>query len=131
MKPTNGTVRGNKKRFLIALVLSTAVPQHGLAQDKYPSRPVRIIVPSAAGGSSDTGARLIALEAPKRWGQPIVVENRAGAATIVGTEIVAKAPPDGYTLLMAPGAFATNPSMYRKMPYDTVRDFLPISQTLF
>jgi tripartite-type tricarboxylate transporter receptor subunit TctC len=112
-------------------VLAVFVTPNALAQDRYPSRPLRIIVPSAAGGSSDTGARLIAQEAPKRLGQPVVVENRAGAATIVGTEIVARAPADGYTLLMAPGAFATNPSVYRKMPYDAVRDFLPISQTLF
>ena len=119
------------KRILTALALLAATVQPGLAQDKYPARAVRIIVPSAAGGSSDTGARLIAQEAQKRWGQSVVVENRAGAATIIGTEVVAKAPADGHTLLMAPGAFATNPTVYRKMPYDAVRDFQPISQTLF
>ena len=80
--------------LLPALLLLLATP-YALAQDKYPSRAIRIIVPSAAGGSSDTGARLIAQEAPKRLGQSIVVENRAGAATIIGTEIVAKAAPDG------------------------------------
>jgi tripartite-type tricarboxylate transporter receptor subunit TctC len=101
------------------------------AQDKYPARPIRIIVPTAAGGPSDISSRLIAQELTKRWGQSVVVENRAGAATIAGSEIVAKAPADGYTLLTAPGAFATNPSTYKKMPFDTVRDFAPITQILF
>ncbi len=122
---------GSARLLLTALLVLAAAAPEVLAQDKYPTRPIRIIVPSAAGGGSDTSARLIAQELPKRWGQPVVVENRAGAATIVGTEIVAKAPPDGYTLLMAPGAFATNPSTYKKMPFDAVRDFAPITQTLF
>ena len=111
------------------VLFAAALPQ-ALAQDNYPSRPIRIIVPSAPGGSSDIGARLIAQRLSERWGRPVVVENRAGASTIIGSEIVARAPPDGYTMLMAPGAFATNPSAYKKMPFDALRDFAPITQTL-
>ncbi len=117
-------------RILSAFALLPAGVPQAPAQDNYPARPIRIIVPTAAGGGSDASARLLSQELPKRWRQPVVVENRAGAGTIVGTEIVAKAPADGYTLLMAPGAFATNPSTYRKLPFDTLRDFAPISQAV-
>ncbi len=110
-----------------ALLLATAA---ALAQDAYPGRPLRIIVPSTPGGGSDVSARLIAQEFTKRWGHSAVVENRAGAGSIVGTDLVAKAPPDGYTLLMAPGALATNPSTYKKLPFDTLRDFVPISHVM-
>lgn len=116
---------------LIAATLTlAAAPSDVRAQDTYPTRPVRIIVPSTPGAGSDTSARVLAQEFSKRWGQSVVVENRAGAGTIVGTDLAAKAPPDGHTLLMAPGAFATNPSTYKKLPFDTVRDFVPILQTL-
>jgi len=122
---------GSARWFPTALVFLAVTATEGLAQDRYPQRPMRIIVPTAMGGATDITARLIAIELPKRWGQPVVVENRAGAGTIVGTDIVAKGAPDGHTLLMAPGAFATNPSTYMKMPYDSVRDFAPITQALF
>src|SRR5918999_1757649 len=92
-----------------------AYPAH--AQDAYPSKAIRIIVPTAPGGPSDHGSRLIAEELNKRWGKPVVVETRPGAGTIVGSEMVAKAPPDGYTLLMSPSTLATNPASYKKMPY--------------
>src|SRR5690606_14667125 len=100
-------------------------------QESYPARSVRIIVPTAPGGPSDVGARLIAGELQKRWGKPVVVETRPGAGTIVGSEIVAKAAPDGYTLLVSPSTLATNPASYRKMPYDALTDFAPITQTHF
>ena len=103
---------------------------HAYAQDNYPSRAIRIVVPSAPGGSSDIGARLIAQRLSERWGRPVVVENRAGAGTIIGTELVARAPSDGYVLLMAPGALATLSYTYKKLPFDPVRDFAPITQTL-
>ena len=99
------------------------------AQDAYPTRPVRIIVPTTPGAGSDISARILAQEFSKRWGQ-FVVENRPGAGTIVGTDLAAKATPDGHTLLMAPGALATNPSTYKKLPYDAVRDFIPIMHIL-
>jgi tripartite-type tricarboxylate transporter receptor subunit TctC len=101
------------------------------AQDAYPTRAIRIVVPTAPGGGSDSGARLIGQELTKRWGRPVVVENRAGAGTIIGSELVARAPPDGYTLLSSPSTLATNPSSYKKMPYDALRDFVPITQTLY
>lgn len=113
-----------------ALLMHAALQCAALAQDTYPTRPIRIIVPTTPGGGSDISARLVAQGYTKRWGHSTVVENRAGAGTIVGTDVVAKAPPDGYTLLMAPGAFATNPSTYKKLPFDTVRDFAPISHVV-
>ena len=116
--------------LIAAMLTLAAVQPNARAQDVYPTRPVRIIVPSTPGAGSDTSARVLAQEFSKRWGQSVVVENRAGAGTIVGTDLAAKAPPDGHTLLMAPGAFATNPSTYKKLPFDTVRDFVPILQTL-
>ena len=127
MQPSSGIT---SQAVLAALLVLTAMPLNVLAQDAYPARPIRIIVPSTPGGGSDISARLIAQEITKRWGQFAVVENRAGAGSILGTDLVAKVAPDGYTLLMAPGAFATNPSTYRKLPFDTVRDFVAISHAL-
>ena len=101
------------------------------AQDSYPNRPIRIVVPTAPGGPSDTTSRLVGNELTKRWGRQVIVDLRAGAGTIIGTEIVAKAAPDGYTLLAAPGAIATNVASYKKLPYDVVRDFAPITQSLY
>jgi tripartite-type tricarboxylate transporter receptor subunit TctC len=94
----------------------------------YPSRPLRIVVPSSAGSGADFSARLIAQPLSERLGQQLVVENRAGAATMIGTELVAKSPPDGYTLLLGVGTLATSPSMYKKVPYDAQRDLAPITQ---
>ena len=95
------------------------------AQD-YPARPVKLIVPYAAGGPTDTFARALADVWGKKLGQPLIVENRTGAGTLVGTEAVAKAPPDGYTLLLTTVAHAVNPSIHNKMPYRTVEDFAPV-----
>jgi len=88
-------------------------------------------VPTAPGGPSDIGARLIAQELTKRWGRQVVVDTRPGAGSIIGSEIVARAPPDGYTLLLTPSTLAINPATYKSMPYDAVRDFAPITQTHF
>ena len=111
------------------LVLAAALPS-AWAQDSYPSRLVRIIVPTAPGGPSDVSARIIAQELTKRWGRQVVVDIRPGAGTIIGSEIVARAPPDGYTLLVSPSTLAINPASYKKMPYDALRDFAPITHTL-
>ena len=100
-----------------------------LAQEVYPNRPIRIVVPTAPGGPSDVGARLIAVELTKRWGKQVVVDIRPGAGTIIGTDLVVKAPADGYTLLMSPSTLAINPATYKKLPYDVLRDFAPITQT--
>jgi tripartite-type tricarboxylate transporter receptor subunit TctC len=98
------------------------------AADGYPSKTVRIVVPSAPGGSVDALGRLVAHKLSTSLGQQFVVENRSGSGGVVGTEIVAKAQPDGYTLLMAYHSHVINPMLYKKLPYDTVRDFMPITQ---
>jgi tripartite-type tricarboxylate transporter receptor subunit TctC len=94
----------------------------------YPARPVRIIVPTAPGGSIDTTARVVANKLGELWGQSIVVENRAGASMIIGAEAVAKSPADGYTLLVAhDGTMAMNPVAFPNLPYSPAKDFVPIS----
>ena len=112
-------------QYLIAL-LPLLVHATVLAQ-AYPNRPIRLIIPSAPGGGTDITARMIAPKMAEILGQQIVVENRAGAAMIIGSEIVARAAPDGYTLLMGISTLTINPSIYAKMPYDAVRDFAPVS----
>src|SRR4051812_19703216 len=101
----------------------------GLAQD-YPSKAIRLIVPFAAGGSPDITSRLVANELSKQMGQQVVVDNRAGASGIIGTEMIARAPVDGYTLGYVAFPFATNPSVYAKLPYDSMRDFQFVSSML-
>jgi len=113
-------------RWGMLLLLAAAAAQ---AQDAYPNRPIRIIVPTAPGGPSDVGARLIAAELTKRWGRQVVVDIRPGAGTIIGTDLVVKSAADGYTLLMSPSTLAINPSTYKKLPYDVLRDLAPITQT--
>lgn len=93
----------------------------------YPTKPIRLIVPFAPGGPGDAIGRLIGKKLTESLGQPVVVDNRSGAATIIGTEIVAKSPPDGYTLLLISTTHAVNPSLYPKLPYDPLRDFDPIT----
>ena len=126
-----------KRRFLCAtLVGALAVAGPGLATaetvgDDYPNRPVRIIVPQAAGSGIDLQARVIAQKLAEFWGHPGVVDNRAGANAIIGLEAGAKAQPDGYTLIYAPvSGLVTNPFIYKKLPYDAIRDFAPITQTV-
>ena len=110
---------------LVALACCFAVPT--LAQT-YPSKAIRIIAPYPAGGSSDTIARMMAVKLNEAWGQPVVVDNRGGVGGSLGTEIVAKSPPDGYTLLVGNvQPVAINNNIYRKLGYDTVRDLAPIS----
>ena len=104
----------------------TVIAGHASAQSAYPSKSIRILVPFPAGGSTDFVARGIGQKITEAWGQQVVLDNRAGAAGIVATEIVAKAAPDGYTLLMNSVSHAANASMYGKLPYDTLRDFAPI-----
>jgi tripartite-type tricarboxylate transporter receptor subunit TctC len=112
-------------------VLSVATG--GIAQtlDDYPNRPIRIIVPQAAGSGIDLQARVLAQKMGELWGQQGVVENRPGANAILGMETVAKAQPDGYTLVYAPvSALTGNPFIYKKLSYDPLRDFAPITQTV-
>ena len=93
----------------------------------YPNRPIRLIVPYPPGGAVDPIARTIIQKLDEAWGQPVVVDNRPGAGTIIGTEIVAKAAPDGYTVILVATSFTVNPAMYSKLPFDPVNDFTPIS----
>lgn len=93
----------------------------------YPQRPVRLVVPYSAGGSTDTVARVTGARLAERLGQPVVIDNRAGAGTLIATDIVRQATPDGYVLLMATPPLAVNPSLYAKVPYVLVRDFVAVT----
>ena len=97
------------------------------AQDRWPSKPVRLIVPFAAGGSTDVVARMIGQKLSVVWGQPVVIENRVGAGGSLGADAVAKSPADGYTLLLASGSITINPHIYKRMPFDTKNDLVPIT----
>lgn len=97
------------------------------AQDNWPDKPVRVVVPFAPGGSTDVIARMVGQRLSTLWNQPVVIENRAGAGGNVGADLVAKAPGDGHTLLMASGSITINPALYKKMPFDTKKDLLPIT----
>ena len=111
------------------LLLVTLVPfaTHAIAQDAFPSRPVRLVVPVAAGGGIDTAFRAIAPAWGEILGQQVVVENKPGGGQVLGSDLVAKARPDGYTLLAAGVPIAFNTALGRKLPYDAVRDFTPLS----
>ncbi len=98
-----------------------------LASDSYPNRPIRLIVPSGAGGITDLLARIVAEKLRGELGQPVIVDNRPGASGMIGSEVVAKAAPDGYTLLMVYPTHPVNPSLYKKLRYDTIKDFEPIT----
>jgi tripartite-type tricarboxylate transporter receptor subunit TctC len=107
-----------------ALVCVTAAH----AQPAYPQKPIRLVAPFAPGGGTDILARLIGQKASEMLGQQIIVDNRGGAGGTIGTEIAAKAPPDGYTLILVSASHAINPGLYPKLPYDSVSDFAPITQ---
>jgi len=116
------------KRLLISLIAALPLAQGAAAQPAWPSRPVRIVVPFTAGGTTDVVARLVGQKLGEAWNQSVVIENRAGAGGNVGAEVVAKAQPDGYTILMASGSiFTVNPHMYKKLPFDPDRDFIPVT----
>ncbi len=109
----------------IALVCASQ-PALAAAAAEYPVKPVRVIVPFAPGGTNDVAARIVAEKFSERFAQSFVVDNRAGANGVVGAEIVARAAPDGYTLLVASAGIAVNPSIMKSLPYDTQRDFTPL-----
>ena len=118
--------RGEKTRAAVAAFLLSALA--GAASGQYPAHPVRFIVPSAAGGGTDIIARAISLKLSEALGRQFVVDNRPGAGQMIGIELAAKSPADGYTILMAASTLAINPVMYRQVPYDPIRDFAPITQ---
>jgi tripartite-type tricarboxylate transporter receptor subunit TctC len=126
--PRNNTlpVSTNLTRLAIALLaLAALCPAHA---QTYPSKPVRIVVGFPAGGATDVVARTIGQKLSETLGQPVIVDNRAGAASNIGAEHVATSPKDGHTLFMGTVSTSINPSLYKKLPYDPLRDFTPISQ---
>jgi tripartite-type tricarboxylate transporter receptor subunit TctC len=112
--------------LLMALPGLLLAAQAVQAQQQYPSRPVRLIVPFPPGGAVDVVGRIVTSRLPELLGQPVVVDNRGGANAIIGSEIAARAAPDGYTLLIVPAGHAITPSVTRKLPYDSVKDFAAI-----
>ena len=119
-----------QRKHGVPLVLLVLLAPGAYAQDAYPNRPIRMVLPVAAGGGTDTLARTIGQGLLERWGRQVVVENRPGAGTIIASDVVAKSKPDGYTLLLTTSTHVINPTAYRKMPYDTLRDFAPITQAV-
>jgi len=107
--------------LLLAITVSAAFAQ------SYPTKVVKFIVPFAPGGQSDAVARIVGQKLAERWGQPVVVENKPGAATTIGADLVAKSPADGYTILLAPAPFVITQYAYPKLPYDSRKDFVPVS----
>lgn len=114
----------------IALLIAAALGTTAATAQDYPAKPIRFVVPFAAGGSTDIIARSVGGKLTERWGQPVVVDNKPGAATTIGTDFVAKSPADGYTILLTPAPFVIAQYAYPKLPYDSRRDFAPVSLLL-
>jgi tripartite-type tricarboxylate transporter receptor subunit TctC len=114
-------------RLFAAILVAMLPGAHAFAQS-YPARPVRMVVPFAAGGAVDTVARALGQKLTETWKQPIVVDNRPGAGGNIAADHVAKAPGDGYTLLITTQGFAISPGLYRKLPFDATKDFAPVTQ---
>ena len=115
---------------ILALALLTAIGLGSATAQTYPSKPIRMVVPFPAGGPADVLTRIIGQKMAENWGQQVLVDNRPGANTIIGAEAVARAAPDGYTLLMAiDSTLVMNQSLYSKLPYDPIRDFAPVTFT--
>ncbi|MCU4118655.1 tripartite tricarboxylate transporter substrate binding protein [Variovorax sp. N23] len=111
-----------------ALAVAAVLPAQAQAQT-YPSKQITIVVPASPGGAIDLAARLIGQKLTEAWGQPVVIDNRAGATGIIGTDLVAKSPPDGHMLVLVASSHAINPSMVKKLPFDTVKSFEPVALT--
>ena len=126
MVKINSTLTG---LLTTALALALGLVNISAQAQDFPSRPIQIIVPVAAGGGTDTLARLLGQRVQESLKQPVVIDNRLGAGGNIGAEAVARAKPDGYTLLLTPGTIATNVAVYRKLPYDLLKDFQPITMT--
>jgi tripartite-type tricarboxylate transporter receptor subunit TctC len=122
---TSLSVRAYQLASALGCVAAVVLP---VAAQSFPTKPIRIVVPFTPGGPNDILARMAGQHLTAAWGQQVVVDNRPGGGTIIGTDFVAKAPPDGHTLLMVATSFAAAPSLTAKLPYDTVRDFTPVIQ---
>ncbi len=123
----------NRRALLVALIsLGAIVPATSLAQAaSYPNKPIRIIVPFAVGGIADTFGRVIGIKLTEAWGQPVIIENKTGAGGNIGAELVAKSPPDGYTLVIGNnGTHAVNVALFKTIPFDPVKDFVPIAHIM-
>ena len=125
--PRQSTWFGCARIVLAATVLSLALCGAAYPQS-YPDRPIRVIIPFTAGSATDLLARRIAVKMSENWGQQVVIDNRGGGGGTMASNIVAKAAPDGYTLLTHSIAFAMNAALYSKLPYDPIKDFAPASQ---
>jgi tripartite-type tricarboxylate transporter receptor subunit TctC len=123
----------NRTALLVWLpvCLSSNVYAQGRAVGLYPSRPVRMVTAFVPGGSGDVVARAVAKGLSESWGQPVVVDPRPGAGMVIATDLVAKAPPDGYTLLIVSASFSVNPSLHAKLPFDSIKDLTPVTLTSF
>ena len=120
---------GVSRRELIAVLGATVLILAAVANaaEPFPTHPIRLIVPYPAGGGTDIVGRVLGQKLHESLGQPVVIDNRGGAGGVLGTELAAKATPDGYTLLLVPTSHVINPSIYAKLPYDTVKGFAPIT----
>lgn len=115
-----------RRTFALAATLALAAP--AFAQT-FPTKPITIVVPASPGGAIDLAARLIGQKFTEAWGQPVVIENKTGATGVIGTDFVAKSAPDGHVLALVASSHAINPSMFKKLPFDTVKSFEPVVQT--
>jgi tripartite-type tricarboxylate transporter receptor subunit TctC len=115
-------------RLVYATVFVTVLITPFAQAQNYPTRPIRMVIPFSPGGATDVPGRVLAQKLSEQFGQQVVVDNRPGAGSVVGTEVVAHAAPDGYTILMTGTPFAVSPAIYRKLPYHPVKDFAPVGQ---
>src|SRR5258706_11958323 len=130
-KPGPNAARGGyaMKRLCLALALATLAPlASGAGAQTYPNKPIRVIVPFVAGGAVDMLARMLGAKLSESLGQPVIVENRPGAGGNIAADAVAKSPPDGYTVLQNTNGQAISPAIYRSLPFDVVRHFVPVTQ---
>jgi tripartite-type tricarboxylate transporter receptor subunit TctC len=116
----------HRRIFTLAAALALALPTFA---QTFPTKPMTIVVPASPGGAIDLAARLIGQKYTEAWGQPVVIENKTGATGVIGTDFVAKAAPDGHVLALVASSHAINPSMFKKLPFDTVKGFEPVVQT--
>ena len=126
-KLVESRITTHESRVYLALPLALVLAVASAQAQQYPARAVRLIVPFSAGGSTDMIARTVGQKLSEMWNQPVVIENRPGGSTVIGTELVARAAPDGYTMLVTPAPFTIVPSLIAKLPYDPAKDFEPIT----
>ncbi len=124
------TIHGSLATALVATLLGAPALALGQTASRFPAKTIRVVVPYPAGGPTDTTARSISPRMIEALGQQMVIDNRAGASTVIGTEIVARAPPDGHTLLLTTSTVSLNPSVFKKLPYDVERDLVPVTQVI-